>query len=113
MDNDPPPLRPAPRDAPVEAGGVPMTRPREGDADSAAEEAGTVTADPFIGPRGSARRGLESSLVRVVATCGIIGIAVALAAILGTQDIAPWVIGLVVSTLSVALAAILWSSRTL
>ena len=43
----------------------------------------------------------------------MIGIGVAAAAIMGTQDIAAWVIGLVVSVLSVVLAAILWSSRTL
>ena len=73
----------------------------------------TPTADPFIGPRDRPRRGFESSLVRIVATCGIIGIAVALAAILGTQNISAWVIGLAVSTLSVVLAAILWSSRML
>ena len=35
------------------------------------------------------------------------------AAIMGTQDVAAWIIGLVVSVLSVVLAAILWSSRTL
>jgi hypothetical protein len=52
-------------------------------------------------------------LVRVVATSGIVGISVALAAILGTQDVAFWIVGLVVSLVSVVLAAILWSSRTL
>jgi hypothetical protein len=51
--------------------------------------------------------------VRVVATTGIVGICVAIAAILGTQSIHAWVIGLVVSLVSVILAAILWSSRTL
>ena len=40
-------------------------------------------------------------------------IGVAAAAIMGTQDVAAWIIGLVVSVLSVVLAAILWSSRTL
>lgn len=75
--------------------------------------AAPLTAEPFIGPRDRPRRGLESSLVRIVATCGVIGIAVALAAVLGTQNISAWVIGLVVSTLSVVLAAILWSSRML
>jgi hypothetical protein len=106
MDNDPEPLEPRPPDAPLEVVNAPTATPHEGDAEA-------PTSDPFIGPRGSARRGLESTLVRIVATCGIIGIAVALAAILGTQNIAAWVIGLAVSILSVALAAILWSSRTL
>jgi hypothetical protein len=67
----------------------------------------------FIGPRGGSRRGIESVFVRLVATSGIVGISVALAAILGTQDVAFWIIGLAVSLVSVVLAAILWSSRTL
>jgi hypothetical protein len=70
-------------------------------------------AVPFIGRRGRRRRGIESIFIRLVATGGVIGIGVAAAAIMGTQDIAAWVIGLVVSVLSVVLAAILWSSRTL
>jgi hypothetical protein len=70
-------------------------------------------AVPFIGRRGHRRRGVESIFIRFVATGGVIGIGVAAAAIMGTQDVAAWIIGLVVSVLSVALAAILWSSRTL
>jgi hypothetical protein len=67
----------------------------------------------FIGPRHRERPAAESVVVRIVATCGIIGIAVALAAVLGWQDVAAWLIGLVVSTFSVAVAALLWSSRRL
>jgi hypothetical protein len=70
-------------------------------------------AVPFIGRRGHRRRGVESIFIRFVATGGVIGIGVAAAAIMGTQDVAAWIIGLVVSVLSVVLAAILWSSRTL
>ena len=70
-------------------------------------------AVPFIGRRGRRRRGVESIFIRFVATGGVIGIGVAAAAIMGTQDVAAWIIGLVVSVLSVVLAAILWSSRTL
>jgi len=79
--------------------------PRAGDLDA--------PAVPFIGRRGHRRRGIESIFIRFVATGGVIGIGVAAAAIMGTQDISAWVIGLVVSVLSVVLAAILWSSRTL
>ncbi|HWH67146.1 MAG TPA: hypothetical protein VNS99_13670 [Gaiellales bacterium] len=79
--------------------------PHDGDLDA--------PAVPFIGRRGRRRRGIESIFIRFVATGGVIGIGVAAAAIMGTQDIAAWVIGLVVSVLSVVLAAILWSSRTL
>ena len=51
--------------------------------------------------------------MRVVATCGIVGIGTVIAAILGSQDVAGWIIGLVVSVVSVILAALLWSSRQL
>jgi hypothetical protein len=64
-------------------------------------------------PRRADRRGVESLFVRVVATGGIVGIGTALAAILGWQDIAAWIIGIVVSGVTVLLAALLWSSRTL
>ena len=62
-------------------------------------------------PVTSMRRPFRSSVG--VGAGGVIGIGVAAAAIMGTQDITAWVIGLVVSVLSVVLAAILWSSRTL
>jgi hypothetical protein len=70
-------------------------------------------AEPFLERRSRVRRRPESVFVRVVATAGIVGICVAIAAILGTQSVAAWVIGLVASTVSVVLAAVLWSSRTL
>jgi hypothetical protein len=70
-------------------------------------------AVPFLDRRGSPRFQIESLAVRLIATCGVIAIAVALAAILGSQDVAAWIIGLVASATSVVLAAVLWSSRTL
>jgi hypothetical protein len=69
-------------------------------------------ASTFI-PTRARRRGFESLLMRVVATGGIVGIGAALAAILGSQDVDAWIIGLVVSAVTVLLAAVLWSSRTL
>ena len=48
-----------------------------------------------------------------IATGGIIGIAVALGAILASQDVAGWIIGLVIGLTSVVLSALLWSSRQL
>jgi hypothetical protein len=57
--------------------------------------------------------GVGSAFVRLVATSGIVGICVAVATILGSQSVQAWVIGLVASVVSVVLAAILWSSRTL
>jgi hypothetical protein len=55
----------------------------------------------------------EAVLMRGVATAGIIGISVAIAAIMGSQHSQAWITGLVVSVVSVVLAAVLWSSRRL
>jgi hypothetical protein len=60
--------------------------------------------------RGRARwQGLESAFTKLVITLGIIGIGTAIAAILGTQDVDAWIVGLVASIVSVILAALLWS----
>lgn len=55
----------------------------------------------------------ERGLMRLVATGGIVGIAVALGAILVDQDVAGWIVGLAIGLTSVILAALLWSSRQL
>jgi peptidoglycan/LPS O-acetylase OafA/YrhL len=85
----------------------------------------TATEAPDRSERGRTERGggvvpsrerprrAQSFFMRLVATAGVIGIGTAFAAILGSQDVDPWLLGLVVSALSVLLAAILWSSRTL
>jgi uncharacterized membrane protein len=59
------------------------------------------------------RSGVERGAMRVVATGGIIGIAVVLGAVLVGQDVAGWIVGLVIGLTSVILAALLWSSRQL
>lgn len=51
--------------------------------------------------------------MRGIATLGIIGIGVVLGAVLVGQDVAGWIVGLVVSVVSIILAAVLWSSRQL
>ena len=51
--------------------------------------------------------------MRTLATGGIIGVAVALGAVLVGQDVAGWIVGLVIGLTSVILAALLWSSRQL
>lgn len=61
------------------------------------------------GPRPAAER----VFVRLVATTGIIGIAVLLGAVLTSNKVHGWIIGLVVGLVSVVLAALLWSSRLL
>ena len=59
------------------------------------------------------RTKLERGMMRLIATGGIIGIAAVLGAILVGQDVAGWIVGLVVGLTSVILAALLWSSRQL
>ncbi len=73
---------------------------------------GGDNASTFI-PARARRPAAESFVMRIIATGGIVGIGTALAAILGTQDVDAWIIGLAVSAVAVLLAAILWSSRTL
>lgn len=57
--------------------------------------------------------GLQTSFSRLVATGGIIGIGTGVAAIMGSQNVAAWIIGIVVAGVSVLLAAVVWSSRSL
>ena len=59
------------------------------------------------------RTRLERGFMRLVATGGIIGIAVVLGAVLVGQEVAGWIVGLVIGLISVILAALLWSSRQL
>jgi hypothetical protein len=67
----------------------------------------------MLPPRERRRSGLERLLVRLIATCGIVGIGVAIAAIMVSSKSQGWLVGFVVSIVSVVLAAILWSSRQL
>jgi hypothetical protein len=64
-------------------------------------------------PERPERRTFESAFARLVATAGIVGVGTAIGAILVAADVAGWVTGLVVSIVTVALAAMLWRSRRL
>jgi len=64
-------------------------------------------------PNRRKRLPLEAPLMRLVASAGIVAIGVVIAAIMTSQDSQGWLIGLVVSIVSVVLAAVLWSSRRL
>jgi len=74
-------------------------------------EGGHAAVEPTMLPSRRVRPPLESAFVRVVATCGVVGIGVALGAILRSQNVAGWIIGLVVALVSVIISAVLWSSR--
>ena len=77
--------------------------------------AGATDAAPpqrnMLPARARRRLGAERVLVRLIATCGIVGIGVVIAAIMVSSKSQGWVTGLVVSIVSVVLSAILWSSR--
>jgi hypothetical protein len=59
------------------------------------------------------RSRFERLIVRLVATCGVVGIGVAIAAIMVSSKSQGWVVGLVVSIVTVILSGLLWSSRQL
>jgi len=82
-------------------------------ASESRQERGQGPAGPSMLPGRGQRPPLESAFVRVIATGGVVGIGVALGAILASQDVAGWIIGLVIALVSVLLSAILWSSRRL
>jgi hypothetical protein len=69
--------------------------------------------DGMLPGRERRRSKVERGFMRIVATGGIVGLAVALGAILVSQDVAGWIVGLVIGLTSVVLAAVLWSSRQL
>jgi protein-S-isoprenylcysteine O-methyltransferase Ste14 len=70
-------------------------------------------SDVSMLPERRQRLPLESAFVRVIATGGVVGIGVALGAILTSQNIQGWIVGLVIALVSVLVSAILWSSRRL
>ena len=113
----PEPVRVAHDDAPPAA--APPTRSDPGSEREARRTAREQARGPsaerpgVMIPNRRKRLPLEAPLMRAVATSGIVGIAVAVAAIMGSQGSQAWLIGLVVSLVSLILAAVLWSSRRL
>ncbi len=81
-------------------------------ADRSAERAEKGKPGVMI-PSRRGRSMVETVFMRLVATAGIVGIGVAIAAIMYSQKSQGWLIGFVVSVVSVVLAAFLWSSRRL
>lgn len=67
----------------------------------------------MIPARTRRRTKLERGSMRVLATGGIIGLATVLGAVLVSQNVDGWIVGLAVGLTSVILAALLWSSRQL
>jgi hypothetical protein len=74
---------------------------------------GSASASSSMLPERRERPPLESAFVRAIATGGVVGIGVALGAILTSQKVAGWIVGLVIALVAVVFSAILWSSRRL
>jgi hypothetical protein len=55
--------------------------------------------------------GLEPLMRRLVLSCGVIGIGVALGAVLKASKTQGWEIGLIVALVTMVLSRILWSTR--
>jgi protein-S-isoprenylcysteine O-methyltransferase Ste14 len=70
-------------------------------------------AHPGFLPTAPRRANVESVVVRLIATAGVIGIGTAIGAIMSSSGATGWIIALVVSLVSVVLAALLWRSRRL
>lgn len=112
---DPPPR------SPDEAAIPPATPPLDGSPaaeDRAARHRQRATdraerPQGMVPARERRRTGVERGAMRLVSTGGIIGIATVLGAVLVSQDVAGWIVGLAIGLVSVVLAALLWSSRQL
>jgi hypothetical protein len=99
------------------AGASPEVKSGSGSTSSAAGKGGGSKGReqaPNMLP-GRKRRPLaaERLLTRLIATAGVVGIGVAIAAIMVSSNSKGWIVGLVVSLVTVVLSAILWSSRQL
>jgi hypothetical protein len=57
------------------------------------------------------RFAFEGLLLRLVATCGVIAIGIAIAAIMHSSGSQGWLIGLIVATVSVVMSGVIWSGR--
>src|SRR3954464_3312214 len=98
-------MQPSERERPETA------RPPEGVAGG--DGGGKQQPQGMLPARERRRTGVERGFMRLVETAGIVGIAVALGAILVSQNVAGWIVGLVIGLTSVVLAGLLWSSRQL
>lgn len=74
---------------------------------------GTARAPNMLPGRKRRPLFVERLLTRLIATAGVVAIGIAIAAIMVSSNSKGWIVGLVVSLVTVILSAILWSSRQL
>jgi len=98
--------------APAEAAPSAPTRPAE-PAPESTQRSQHVDSPNMLPGRQVRRSGFERLVVRLIATCGVVAIGVAIAAIMVSSKSQGWIVGLVVAIVSVVLSALLWSSRQL
>ena len=105
----------AARPSPIDAGNEPVKgdTPPSRTVPPTAETRHRERPQGMIPARSRRRTKVERGSMRVLATGGIIGLATALGAVLVSQDVAGWIVGLAIGLTSVILAALLWSSRQL
>lgn len=127
IEQDPPASEPSPRTddplvAPRESAGVRGSElesappDAEGGLVSAEAPSGHAEHEPsrnMLPGRERRRSRVERLIVRLIATAGVVAIGVAIAAIMVSSKSQGWVVGLVVSIVTVVLSALLWSSRML
>ncbi len=80
---------------------------------TSSQETPTVGGDKPRRQRRGARPTFERLFVRLVATVGIVGIGIALGAILASSKVQGWIIGLVVAVVTFVLTGLLRSTRAL
>src|SRR5690349_21588390 len=101
-DRDPASAPPASTPSGSPAGGSSTTPAKRPEASKRDRKGRHEPRDPdTMIPARSKRLGIESFLMRIVATVGIVAIGVAIAAIMVGQDVQGWIVGLVVSVVSV------------
>jgi hypothetical protein len=106
---------PAVESAPAETPAAPAPSPEL--SASAPSATAPVVPAPAAAPTPASRRptrrpaGGDDLAMRLVATAGIVGIGVALGAILVGQNVAGWITGLVVTLTAMVLMAVVWGPR--
>jgi hypothetical protein len=100
--------------APTSEGGLVSAHAPSGQAEQA--PSGHAEHEPsrnMLPGRERRRTRLERLIVRLIATGGVVAIGVAIAAIMVSSKSQGWVVGLVVSIVTVILSGLLWSSKQL
>ena len=93
--------------------GTSPSEPVEGSAPALSEPATRADRQAARRERRALQRfAFEHVMMRLIATCGVVAIGVAIAAIMVSSGSQGWLVGLVVSIVSVVISGAIWSART-